>query len=161
MRRKSDRNGHIEETRMRRKYGRDLLLLGAAFALVGCGSDSTGVTGESAAGSYTAISFVTSGSSGQTNQIAAGSTLALNLATNGNTSGHLHIAATNTDPAFDADLAGTWQQQGTTVTFKQAADTFVNDMSFTLVNDPANGWTLVGDQTFSGTNVKITLKRAT
>jgi hypothetical protein len=140
--------------------GTHLLALAAVIGLAACGSDSTGVTGGSAVGSYTAISFVTSGSSGQTNQIAAGSTLSINLAANGTTSGHLHVAPTNTTPALDADLTGTWQQQGTTVTFDQAADTFVRDMPFTLVNDLVNGSTLVGDQTFSGTNIKITLKRA-
>jgi hypothetical protein len=140
---------------------RNLLMIGAVIAIGACGSDSTGVTGESAAGSYTAISFVTLGSAGQTNQLTAGSTLSLNLATNGTTSGHLHIAPTNTQPAFDFDLAGTWHQQGTVVTFDQTADTFVRDMTFTLVNDVVNGWTLVGNDTFSGTNVQITLKRAT
>jgi hypothetical protein len=141
---------------------RNSLLVAATFvAVAACGSDSTGPAGESAAGNYTAISFKTSGTSGQRDELAAGSTVVLNLATNGTTSGHLHIAPTNTSPASDADLAGTWHQSGNVVTFTQSADTFVRDLQLTLVQDAVNGWVLVGDQTFSGTNVKITLKRAT
>jgi hypothetical protein len=140
---------------------RNSVLVGAAFvAVTACGSDSTAPSGESAVGNYTAISFTTTGTSGQRDELAAGSTVTLNLAANGSTSGHLHIAPTNTNPAIDADLAGTWQQTGNTVTFTQAQDTFIRDLQLTLVQDPVNGWTLVGDQNFSGTNVKITLERA-
>jgi hypothetical protein len=128
--------------------------------MTACGSDSTGPSGESAVGNYTAIAFTTTGTSGQRNELNAGSTVVLNLAANGTTSGHLHIAPTNTDPAIDADLAGTWHQTGNVVTFTQTADTFIRDLQLTLVQDVVNGWTLVGDQNFSGTNVKITLKRA-
>jgi hypothetical protein len=144
---------------MRSILRKELLVLGAVVAAAACGSDSTGVVGPSAAGNYTAISFVTSGTSGQTNQLAAGSTVQLNLAADKTTSGHLHVAATNASQAFDTDLAGTWQQIGNVVTFNQTADTFFNDIALTLTQDPADGLTLVGDQTFSGTNVKITLKR--
>ena len=144
---------------MRSILRKELLVLGAVVAAAACGSDSTGVVGPSAAGNYTATSFVTSGPSGQTNQLAAGSTVQLNLAADGTTSGHLHVAATNTSPVFDADLAGTWKQTGNTVTFNQTADTFFNDIALTVTQDPADGLDLVGDQTFSGTNVKITLKR--
>jgi hypothetical protein len=145
---------------MRNILRNGLLLSGALVAMTACGSDSTGPTGESAVGNYTAISFTTTGTSGQRNELTAGSTVVLNLAANGTTSGHLHIAPTNTDPAFDADLAGTWHQNGNVVTFTQTADTFIRDLQLTLVQDVVNGWTLVGDQNFSGMNVKITLKRA-
>jgi hypothetical protein len=139
---------------------KELVVVAAVLGVAACGSDSTGLVGPSAAGNYAAISFVTSGTSGQTNQLTAGSTVQLNLAANGTTSGHLHVAPTNVSPAFDADLAGTWNQSGNVVTFDQTADTFFNDIALTLTQDPADGLTLVGDQTFSGTNVKITLKRA-
>jgi hypothetical protein len=143
---------------MRRLFSLQTLVCAVAIVASACGSDSTSPA-NSAAGNYTAISFVTSGNSGQTNQIALGSTLQLNLATNGTTSGHLHIAASGSDPAFDADMAGTWTQAGSVVTISQSADTFVRDMPFTLSFDPANGWILVGNQTFSGTNIQVTLKR--
>ena len=147
---------------MLRILRKELLVVGAVAALTACGSDSTGPSGESAAGNYTAISFRTSGTSGQRDELAAGSTVTLNLAANGTTSGHLHIAPTSpsASDSFDADLAGTWDQSGNVVTFTQTADSFVRDLRLTLQQDPADGWVLVGDQNFSGTNVKITLKRA-
>lgn len=124
-----------------------------------CG-DSTSPSGNSAAGNYTAVSFATTGTSGQRNEIQAGSTLILNLNANGTTSGHLHVAASAGSPVFDADMAGTWTQVGTTVDITQSADTFVRDMPLDLTPDIAGGWLLVGDRVFSGARVQITLKRA-
>src|SRR5438876_199086 len=88
------------------------------------GSDSTAPSSP-LVGSYNAVQFITTGSSGQTNQILAGSTLSIDLAPNGRTTGHLHVAPSGVNPAFDADMAGTWAQNGSAVTFSQTADTFV------------------------------------
>jgi hypothetical protein len=143
---------------MRRLFSIQTLLCTVAIATTACGRDSTSQT-DIATGNYTAIVFTTSGSSGQTNQLAIGGSLSLNLAANGTTSGHLHTAASGSDPALDADMAGTWTRAGTVVTISQAADTFVRDMPFNLTFDPANAWILVGNQTFSGTNIQVTLKR--
>jgi hypothetical protein len=125
-------------------------------ALVACGGNSTAPS--SIAGSYVATQFTTTGSSGQTNQILAGSTLSLILSANGSVSGHLHLAATNGNPVFDADMAGTWTQTGTAITFAQTADTFVRNMTFAIV---ANGnlWELVGDGGPAGTRIQITLSQ--
>lgn len=141
------------------RKSRAMLLLGLPALLLGC-EDSTSPSGNSAAGDYTAIYFVTTGSSGQRNEIQAGSTLVLNLNANGTTSGHLHIAASTGSAAFDADMAGTWTQTGTTVDISQSADTFVRDMPFELAPDPVGGWDLVGDHVFSGTLFQVTLRRA-
>jgi hypothetical protein len=130
------------------------VLLGIA-ALGACG-DSTS-PGNSPAGSYTAIIFITTGSSGQTNQLLIGSSLNITLATNGTTSGHLHLAASNGNPAFDADMAGSWTRNGNLVDFTQAADTFVRDMVFTIEPIAQNTWHLTGDQVFSGTHINLTL----
>jgi len=143
---------------MRRLFSMQILLCGIAIAAFACGGYSTSPT-NSAAGNYTAISFVTSGNSGQTDQLANGGSLLLNLASGGSTSGHLHMAASASNPAVDADMAGTWSQNGDVVTISQSADTFVRDMPFTLTLDPAYGWTLVGNKDFNGTNINITLKR--
>ncbi len=124
-------------------------------AMLACGSDSTAPRA-TVAGSYSATEFTTTGSSGQTNQIQAGSTVFLNLSGNGTLSGHLHLAATNFNPVFDADMAGTWTQVGSTVTFSQTADTFIRDMTFDVVAN-GNRWQLLGSQVFSGTEVKIKL----
>jgi hypothetical protein len=109
-------------------------------------------------GTYVATEFTTTGSSGQTNQLIAGSTLSMILSANGSVAGHLHLAATNGNPASDADMAGTWTQTGSTVTFSQSADTFVRNMTFNVVAS-GNHWQLVGDQVFSGTEIKITLNQ--
>ncbi|MFL5478176.1 MAG: hypothetical protein ACJ79X_04075, partial [Gemmatimonadaceae bacterium] len=110
----------------------------------------------SIAGSYTATEFVTTGGSGQRNELLAGSTVTMVLNANGTTSGHLHVAASGSSPALDADMAGTWTRTGNVVDFTQAADTFVRDMAFTL-ETTGSKWVLIGDQGFSGTRVQLTL----
>lgn len=129
-----------------------------AGALLGCGSDTTSPS-PTAAGSYTATFFHSTGTSGSRDELLAGSTLVLTLNANGTTSGHLHVAASASNPVFDADMAGTWQQEGMTVELAQAADTFVRDMPFTLTPGAADGWDLVGDETFNGTRIQVTLSR--
>jgi len=132
------------------------ILLGIA-AMVACGGDST-APNSTFAGTYVATQFVTTGSSGQTNQLLAGSSLLLHLFGDGLVSGQLHIAAQNGNPVVDADMAGTWAQSGNTITFAQSADTFVRNMTFTIV---ANGnlWELVGDGGPVGTGIQITLSQ--
>jgi hypothetical protein len=117
-------------------------------------------SGNSAAGNYTAISWVTTGNTGQRFELTAGSTLVLNLSAAGTTSGHLHIAASGANPAFDADMAGTWTQNGFTVNISQSVDTFVRNMPFEMSLDPAGGWDLSGDMTFANTRIQIVLKQS-
>ena len=133
------------------------ILLGFA-AIVACGGDSTPPRQSAAAGSYSAFQFVTTGTSGQTNQLSIGSTVQITLASNGTTTGHLHLAASGSQQAFDADLAGTWSQTGNVIDFTQSVDNFVNDMLFTIQPIASNVWDLVGEDTFSGTHVKLTLR---
>jgi len=130
-------------------------LLGLA-ALAGCGSDTTAP--DPLVGNYIASQFMTTGTSGQTNQLLIGSTLNITLKSDGTTSGHLHFAASGSQPAFDADMAGTWSREGNTVEFDQTADSFVRDMPFTVTaSADATHWELVGDRTFSGTRIQLTL----
>ena len=128
-----------------------------ALAAAGACSDSTSPS--EVVGSYTAITFVTYGTSGQTNQLIAGSTFDISLHSDGTTSGHLHIAASGGSSALDADMAGTWTQNGDVVQFDQAADTFVRDMAFTVDRVAANELWLVGAAVFSGTQINVTLAR--
>jgi hypothetical protein len=146
---------------MNRSWSRVGAAVFAVAALSGCGGSSDTTTGPSvsAAGTYTVTQWVTTGGSGQTNQLLAGSTFDLILGSNGTTFGHIHIAASASNPEVDADMTGTWTQQGMTVEISQAADTFVRDMPFTLTVNAADGWDLVGDKTFSGTQIKVTLHR--
>ena len=132
----------------------------SALAFVACGGSEGDNTGPLAlAGTYNATEFTTTGTSGQTNELAAGSTLNITLNSNGSTTGHLHLAATSGHPALDRDMAGTWTQSGMTVNFDQSADTFVRDLPFAVVAQGST-WSLVGDGTFSGTNVHLTLTRS-
>lgn len=125
-------------------------------ATLACGGDTT--EPDPLVGTYIATEWTTTGASGQTNQILAGSTLTISLNAGGTTSGHLHVAASGQDPAFDADMGGTWSRNGNTVNFSQTADTFVRNMPFTVVANGSN-WALVGNHAFSGTNVQLTLTR--
>jgi hypothetical protein len=134
------------------------LFVGLPAALLACGG-STAPSGNSAAGSYTAISFVTTGSSGRRDELLAGSTLVLNLSANGTTSGHLHIAASGANPVIDADMAGTWTQSAFTVTISQNVDTFVRNTSFAMSVDPTRGWDLYGETIYSNVRVQVLLKQ--
>jgi len=128
-------------------------------AAVACGSDSTAPR-SSLVGSYTAVQWTTTGASGQTDQVATGSTLQITLNADGTTAGHMHVAASGGAPAGDFDMAGGWAQNGNNVDFSQNADTFVRDMTFAMQPFTSNVWDLVGNQVFSGTQIKITLRRA-
>jgi hypothetical protein len=147
--------------RKRRIYMRQSILRASAtFAIVAavtaCGSDSTTPPDTGIAGTYRATEFVTTGGSGQRNELLAGSTLVMVLNASGTTTGQLHVAASGSTPAFDADMAGTWTRNGNVVTFTQNADTFVRNMDFTLSSN-GSAWMLAGDKGFSGTRIQVTL----
>jgi hypothetical protein len=131
------------------------ILLGAS-AMIGC-TDITSLSRNGPAGNYTAITLMTTENSVATNVLAGGGTFTLNLDANGTTSGHLHILASETNPALDADMAGTWTRNGDHVEFTQAADTFVRDMTFTIEQITDGVWFLVGDQTFGTARSNVRL----
>ena len=128
--------------------------------MLACGSDPSGPGlggAQPPVGSYSAIIFVTTGASGSTNQLQNGSSLSINLAANGTTSGHLHVAPSGSNPVFDANMAGTWQVSGDQVSFKQTADSFMNDLIFTIQPLSASVWSLVADGVVQGTRINLTL----
>lgn len=138
---------------------RSIFLVGLPALLLACGSSTTTQpSGNSAAGNYTALYWVTTGNSGQRSELLAGSTLVLNLSAAGTTSGHLHVAASGANQALDADMAGTWTQNGFTVNISQSADTFVRNITFQMFLDPNGGWDLEGDENFTGGRVQLILK---
>jgi hypothetical protein len=108
----------------------------------------------SVAGSYNATAFTTTSAGTTTNQLARGSTLTLVLSAQGAVAGTLFIPDDGVNGTVNAKMTGTWTLNGSTVTFTQSADTFVRNMTFTSGNG-----TLVGDQTFSGTRIQVTLTR--
>ena len=139
---------------------RSILFAGLAVLSLACGSSTTAPSGNSAAGSYSPMLWITTGGSGQTSELQAGSTLILNLNADGTTSGHLHIAASGSRSAVDADMAGTWTQTGTTIRISQNADTFIRNTSFEMSPDPVSGWDLAGDTNFASTHIQIILTPA-
>ena len=137
-----------------------LLLIGLPALFLGC-SDSLS-PGTSVVGKYDAIILVTTPSGGSArNELQAGGSLTITLNSDGSTSGHLHLAANGLTPVFDADMAGTWAQNGDVVTFTQAADTFIRNMTFTIQRISTSVAFLVGDQVFSGTRINLTLAHET
>ena len=144
---------------MRKSLKRSCSLLSIVLPalFLGCG-DSTSEPADMAVGNYTAIFFTSTGSSGQRDELGPGGSLVLNLHANGTTSGHLHMVAPGGGPDFDADMAGTWTRTGMMVNFDQPADTFVRDMPFTLT-PYVGSWDLEGVQSFSGTEIRLTLRR--
>jgi hypothetical protein len=142
--------------RKTRRKTRSILHAGLPVLLLACGS-STAPAANSVAGSYIPIIWVTTGGTGQTSELQVGSTLTLTLHANGLTSGHLHMAATVARPLFDADMSGTWIQNGSTISISQSVDTFVQHTSFEMSPDPVKGWDLAGDTNFAGTHIQIIL----
>ena len=124
-------------------------------AMAGCDSTSPSAL----EGNYTAIIFVTTDQMGPTNQLQLGSSLDLSLDDDGTTSGNLHFAAQGGAPAFDADMNGTWTQNGDVIEITQAADTFVRDMAFIIQRAVDGSVVLVGDQEFDGVRINISLVR--
>jgi hypothetical protein len=131
------------------------ILLGVV-AMIGC-NNITSLSRDGPAGGYTAITLVTTQNSVATNELANGGSFTINLARNGTTSGHLHIVASGSSPAFDADMAGTWTRNGDTIDFTQSSDTFVKDMTFTSEQIADAVWFLVGDDVFGTTRVNVRL----
>jgi hypothetical protein len=138
---------------------RSILVAGLPVLLIACGSSTVAPT-NSVVGSYVPTIWVTTGGTGQTSELQVGSTLTLTLHANGLTSGNLHLAATASRPVFDADMSGSWTQNGSTISISQSIDTFVQHTSFEMSPDPISGWDLAGTTNFGGAQVQIILKPA-
>ena len=130
-----------------------LVTLSALATAAAC-SDSNGPSMSDVAGTYEATAFLTTTNSVTTNELQRGATLVLVLTATGNVQGTLFIPGENANPDFTASMAGSWTLSGSNVSFNQAADTFVRNMTFVH-----QGSTLVGDDTFSGTRIQLTLTR--
>ncbi len=88
-------------------------------------------TAENVAGDYRLQSLVTISRGVWTDWRAAGAAFTISLAPNGTTSGHLFIPSSDGGGGdFSVDMVGTWALNDETVTFMQAADSFVRDMAF-------------------------------
>jgi hypothetical protein len=65
--------------------------------------------------------------------LAQGGTLSITIAADNSTTGSISLPASVAGAPFDASLSGTAVVSGNTVHFQQSADTFVRDITFTIV----------------------------
>ncbi len=87
---------------------------------------------------------------------SAGGTLTISITANGQTTGNLLVpASVNGGTVFTASMAGTASKSGNSVSFTQAADTFVRDLTWSLAQ---NGLS-VTSQVVGNTTYTITLSR--
>lgn len=136
---------------------RRLIALGAV-SLLACGGDDgpVGPTVAEVAGTYTATTFTGTQGGTTTDLLAAGASVTATLAPDGTSTGRLFVPATVSGGlgTVDEDLGGTWQLNGTTVRFNQAADTFLRDLVLAVgVNR------LQGEDVFAGVTLRITLTK--
>jgi len=111
-----------------------LLTLSSAW-LSGCGSDTPSQP-SSIAGAYTATVFrVTPTGQSTIDVLAQGGSLSVTIASDNTASGSLSLPASVAGAPFSASMTGTVVQTGNTVRFEQAADTFVRDLTFTIVGN--------------------------
>ena len=80
-----------------------------------------------------------------------GGSVTTTFAADGTVTGHLTVPS----QSVDEDFAGSWKLQNGQVEIEDVpSDSFVEDVSFKPV-----GKTLVGDETFSGVRVELTLTK--
>jgi hypothetical protein len=111
------------------------LLLAACVAMwsSACGGDS-GTQPTSIAGNYTAtVLQVTPTGQSTIDVLAQGGTLSISIASDNSTTGTINLPASVAGTPFTASLSGTAVVSGNTLHFEQSADTFVRDLTFTIV----------------------------
>lgn len=129
------------------------LMLLPAVAISACG-DSSEPGGSTLAGSYTGtmLQIVPPGEP-PADVLAGGGSLTLMIDAQSQVTGNLSVPP-SIGGGIEANMEGTALVTGGTVRFDQAADTFVRDLTFTLV-----GPQLRADQMLSGTRYEVILAR--
>jgi hypothetical protein len=129
-----------------------------AAAVAGCGGDNDAFspTPATVQGEYNASRFTATSSQQQINLLAVGATVHVILNANGTTTGHLSVPDLGIGiGAIEADLAGTWSLNGTTVTFSPTdPNSIIGDADFTAAQN-----SLDGEGEFQGTTLHITLSK--
>jgi hypothetical protein len=129
---------------------------GLSLALLSCGGDNFSPTVENVAGTYAASTFTIKSTAGTVDLLDLGAIAAITLAADGTTTGQLFVPGGADNGAdLDEDLTGTWNLDGSTVTFTQAADTFLPDVEFAAGRN-----TLTGEENFSGQTVRLVLTKS-
>jgi hypothetical protein len=129
--------------------------LALTIALAACGDDFS-PTVENVAGAYSASTFTYQADDGTTDLLADGAVVSIELAEDGTTTGEIFVEGGGEGGAdLEADLAGTWTLEGSTVTFDQGADTFIRDVEFTADED-----LLIGEETFDDVTIRLVLSKS-
>jgi hypothetical protein len=129
---------------------------GLALALASCGGENFSPTVDNVAGSYTASTFTITTTAGTVNLLAVGAIAAITLADDGTTTGQLFVpGGADNGGDLDADLAGTWTLDGSTVTFDQAANTFLPVVDFAASRNR-----LTAEDTFGGQTIRLVLAKS-
>jgi hypothetical protein len=125
------------------------LLLGAA-----CSHDDdapTAPTTATIAGTYKATRFVVTSPLGSEDVLQQGGSVTAKLVADSTLTGHVTVPS----QSVDEDFSGRWKLQNGEVEIEDVpSDIFVEDVSFKVV-----GKTLVGDETFNGVRVELTLTK--
>jgi len=125
------------------------LLLGAA-----CSNNDDGPTGPTVAkvaGNYRATRFTATSGSLSQDILQTGGSLTATFKSDGTLTGHVTVPT----QSVDEDFTGQWKLVNGEVEIEQVpTDIFVEDLTFSVV-----GNTLVGDETFSGVRVQVTLTK--
>jgi hypothetical protein len=131
-----------------------LAITGALLFVAACSNDDnapTAPTTATVAGTYRATRFVVTSPLGTEDVLQEGGSVTTTFAADGRVTGHLTVPS----QSVDEDFAGSWKLQNGQVEIEDVpSDSFVEDVSFKPV-----GTTLVGDETFSGVRVELTLTK--
>lgn len=111
---------------------------------------------ESVAGPYYGSTFLVTQNGITADILVLGGSIDINLASDGLVTGHLFVPNGNGGGGdLDRDLQGTWELNGTALTFDMPnVDTFIRDVPFTVGTN-----TLTGDRTSNGTRIQLVLTR--
>lgn len=131
------------------------LALVAAAALAGCGDDDPTAPLGAVAGQYRPTAWTVTTGGTTTDVLAAGGQLPLYLDGSGGAGGRVIVpAGVAGDAAVDVSFDGPYDVRGGVVRIRSDEDVFVRDMPLTVQDT-----TLVGDATFGGARVRVTLAR--
>jgi hypothetical protein len=130
-----------------------LAITGALLCGAACSNDTapTAPTTATVAGTYTATRFVVTSPLGTEDVLQEGGAVTTTFVGDGTVTGHVTVPS----QSVDEDFTGRWKLRNGQVEIQDVpSDPFVEDVSFKPV-----GNTLVGDETFSGVRVELTLTK--
>ncbi len=133
-----------------------VIAMAAGTTLAGCDADEIlGPDREEVAGTYTATQFSITTGSGSEDLLDLGGSVTLTLDADGTSTGTFASPAIGGDPAFVADLEGTWDITiGGFIQLEHDDDTVLRDVLFEYDNGE-----LVASEVFTSGVVDIVLRR--